>query len=458
MLKKSILVTALSFIVLSFGIKENDLVLMYEIHGSREKITFGKSIGFYPDIDGDGVDELVVGAQNGGDASQGEIFIFVSSGQKVKMFSSEAAFSMSGAYSGSNLGNYIESGCDINGDNINDLVISAAGERKNPGDILVFFGRERRGTFSDFVPDMIIHSLDKEEWFGFSVCTNGDFNGDGINDLVIGAPYATVNSVKECGKIYVFYGNKILKNQTTENADIVITGEDKEKLGNSVSFVQDINGDGKDELLAGAFYYFTEDNGYIGRSYIFYGGKKTQILTSSNSEYQINGESDFDFFGGVLSGLGDIDNDNKGDFIISSNSDGKAGSYTGKVYLFSGKSVTSKISAKNADLIYEGTYGYCALGSDFDNNNKSVYITGQGILNNPGAVGSLYRLEVNSFGNNGKNKFELLFKSRLRGSSYGNVVKAYDINRDGKKEIFVGAFLNDVNGEKSGSVYVYRTK
>ena len=231
MFRKILLVTVLSIIVLSFGIKDTELVLLYQIHGAREKITFGKSIGFYPDIDGDSVDELVVSAQNGGDASQGEIFIFLSSKQKVKMLSSEARFSMSGAYPGSNMGNNIESCFDINGDKINDLVISSAGNRKLPGDVLVFFGRELRGTFSDFVPDKIIHSLDKEEWFGFSVSTNGDFNGDGINDLAVGAPYAEVDEVKQCGKIYIFYGNKIIKNLTTENADVIISGQNKEKLG-----------------------------------------------------------------------------------------------------------------------------------------------------------------------------------------------------------------------------------
>ena len=459
MKKRTVLILLSVLVLSSFGLQQKgDLTLFYRISGEKDGLNFGKSIGFYPDIDGDRVDELVVGAPGAGQIGEGEVYIFFSSRQKNIMLNTEAALTLNGAYTGNMLGWKIDSGYDINGDNINDLIISGLGRKVNPGNVLVFYGKKGDITISNFQPDAVISSKDIEEFFGESICSNGDFNGDGINDLVVGADFLNSGKEPHTGKVYVFYGGLLVSSMTTDDADVIITGEKNEKLGNAVSFIGDINGDGKDELAAGAFMHENESGFILGRTYIFSWSGDQKNFKSSEALTVITGEKDMDCFGSNIYGLGDIDGDNAGDFVISANADGKAGQYTGKIYLFSGKTASSKISAKNADLIYEGNYAYCEMGSGFGLAGNRLFVTGLGKIQMPSAVGGLFCLDISSLKDEKKNRFELFYKSSAPGTGFGNELKVYDLDKDGKKEIFIGAFIDNINGDKSGSIYVYKTK
>jgi len=458
MFKRILILIFISVLILAFGVQKNEtLEPLFKIAGAKENTFFGKSIGFYSDIDHDGVSELVVGSDRGGKEDRGKVQIFLSSMMKKQMLNTEAAFTMEGPYPGNKLGWDIASENDINGDGIPDLIISGIGSKIVPGNIIIFYGKKDEEFSPNLSPEVVISSKSKNELFGWSICSNGDFNGDGINDIAVGATDTEVDSVTECGKVYIFFGKEFENNLTTENADFVIMGHNKEKLGNSVSFVKDTDGDGKDELLAGAFTHFTE-KGFVGRSYIIKGTETKGTFKTENSEYIIEGEEDFDFFGKQVIGINDIDNDGKGDFIISSNSNGEAGLYAGKVYIFSGKHVTSKISIENADLIYEGDYGFCSLGSSMDAVGNSIIISGQGSVQKKSVPGSVYKLVLNSLTDDKKNKFNLLIKNENLGSAFGNEVKFFDIDNDGKSEVFVAAYFDNINGEKSGSVYAYKIK
>ena len=105
-------------------------------------------------------------------------------------------------------------------------------------------------------------------YLGKSISSNGDFNGDGVNDLVIGANGAGENNQ---GRIYIFYGRKFTKNLFASDADLIINGEKRQdNFGWSISFDTDLNNDGKTDLLVGAM---TADNGFenSGTVYLFYG-------------------------------------------------------------------------------------------------------------------------------------------------------------------------------------------
>ncbi|MFC1725561.1 integrin alpha [candidate division KSB1 bacterium] len=459
MKKRTILTIIAVIFLLSFSLQQTGkLSLFYRISGDKKGILFGKSIGFYHDMDGDGVDEVAVGAPTAGKTGEGEVYIFFSSRQKNIMRSSEAALTLNGAYTGNMLGWMIDSGYDINGDNINDLMVSGLGNKVAPGNVLVFYGKNEGMPSSNFSPDVIITSENIEEFFGQSICSNGDFNGDGINDLVVGAGFLNSAKAPLTGKVYIFYGGKLENRLSTADADIEITGEKNEKLGNSVSFIGDINGDGKDELAAGAFMSEDDSGMILGRTYIFSYSEGKKDFISSDAGAAIAGENDMDNFGTSIYSLGDLDGDNLGDFIVSANSDGKAGRYTGKVYLFRGKTVSSNISAKNADLIYEGNYAYCEMGSGFGMLGNRLLITGPGKVQMPSSFGGLFCLDISSLKDKNKNKFELLYKSPAPGTGFGNEMKVYDLDKDGNKEIFVGAYIDNINGDKSGSIYVYKIK
>ncbi|MBA5249260.1 MAG: hypothetical protein FE834_06990, partial [Gammaproteobacteria bacterium] len=129
---------------------------------------------------------------------------------------------------------------------------------------------------------------------GRSVSSAGDVNGDGLDDLIIGAYYADSTGRTHAGKSYVVFGKT---NTTVINlSDIaqgtggfVINGEKaRDFSGYSVSSAGDVNGDGLDDLIVGAY----GANGYKGKSYVIFGKTDTKAINLSrlgdDSKYTID--------------------------------------------------------------------------------------------------------------------------------------------------------------------------
>ncbi len=105
------------------------------------------------------------------------------------------------------------------------------------------------------------NGLNTGENFGFTASNAGDVNGDGYDDIIVGA-YAYSSST---GRAYVYYGGIIMNNV----ADVIMTGEAaNSSFGISVSSAGDVNGDGYSDVIVGANGYSTN----TGRAYIFFGG------------------------------------------------------------------------------------------------------------------------------------------------------------------------------------------
>ena len=193
---------------------------------------------------------------------------------------------------------------DINHDGIDDLGIGAPGKgpfgvpSNFPGKVYVLFG----GQFAD-VAEVIESDLDGNNGFvingirggvipievgeaiwgdmaGADIDTAGDMNGDGIDDLLIGAPHSIINpSRKGVGQAYIVYGSSSAFQNTLQLADL--DGSNGFRINGtgtvdyyavSVSSAGDFNADGRDDLILGA-------SGQ-GESYVFYGRDTGSISAS----------------------------------------------------------------------------------------------------------------------------------------------------------------------------------
>ena len=200
------------------------------------------------DLNGDGIQDLIVGARFsdiGSTSSAGEVFVFLGG----RTFDAISDFTLRDPVPESNddFGTSLATG-DINGDGMDDLVVGAD-DSGNGGEAFVFLGGNAFNTASDFTlkyPGSETFAL-----FGAGAAI-GEVNGDGIKDIILTAPFADVGGVSNAGQVVVFLGGASFDT----NADFTLNPPPntvfRSDIGTSIT-TGDINGDHLDDVMIGSF-------------------------------------------------------------------------------------------------------------------------------------------------------------------------------------------------------------
>lgn len=247
---------------------------------------------------------------------------------------------------------------DVNNDGIDDLILGFPSYDETgsnaEGRVVVYYGRT---TFSGSITldamtatdGFIVTSTGKYAYTGTSIASAGDFNKDGIDDVIIGAPGKIVNSLNSVGEAYIVFGRNTPFPATfstaslTASTGVVFQGKlGYEEFGTTVNGLKDINKDGIEDVV------ITSRNGGLaktGAAYVVFGTTTSTGLISPNMilgsiGYQVfnDGSSSSNyFFGNDAGGIGDFNNDGTNDFIIGSIR--KASYYykNGNAYIFYGE-------------------------------------------------------------------------------------------------------------------------
>ena len=213
-------------------------------------------------------------------------------------------------------------GGDFDGDGYNDLLIGAY-KKDMPAFDSGAAWLHLGGPGLDGAPEFTFGGENWGDWFGSSMDWVGDLNADGYNDLAIGA--SRYPSLGDRGRVYVFFGGPALD----ATPDLVITGEALGDYCRSIAGVGDVNSDGFADLMVGA--YGNDEAGTdAGKAYIFFGGPSLDAVP----DIEMTGEMAGDCYGLSTAGLGDVNGDGVPDFAVGAYKSDAAGTDAGRVYVY----------------------------------------------------------------------------------------------------------------------------
>jgi len=290
------------------------------------------------DIDGDGTPDLVTGAYANATAATGAGTTYVVYGPITGSASLSTADAMlTGEAASDNAGRWASSDGDLDADGMADVVVGAYasdgdGSTADAGRAYVVYGAVS-GTLSLGDADAILTGEAAGNQAGYSLETGGDVDGDGYDDLLVGA-VAEATGGTNSGAVYLLYG-PLTGSASLSTADAKLTGaKNGDHAGARVAIVEDSNGDGRAELLVGAY---GEDTGgsNAGAAYIVYGAPAGNMSLSS-ADGRLIGEAANDKAGTSVATAGDVNGDGLVDFLTGAISEASGGANGGAAYLVLG--------------------------------------------------------------------------------------------------------------------------
>ncbi len=411
--------------------------LVWSQDGEAQDDRFGISVSGGADLDGDGFDDAVVGSWRhdgpaGIDAGKAYVYSPQSLAQ-LWIFDGEAA--------ADECGYAVAVAGDVNGDGTADVIVGAplhnAASGVDAGKAYVLSGPD--GTLLLSVTGEAVGDR-----FGFSVSGAGDVNGDGRADVIVGADRWNAPGALDAGKAYVY------ALPAAATAPLLLyswTGlAQQDNFGAAVAGAGDANGDGRSDLVVGAWRFDPPSGTNAGRVAVFSGLTGAPLFT-------FDGESPAAAFGAAVAGPGDTDGDGRADILVGAWGQASGGgTFAGRVYLYSG--LTGALLT-TADGLAPGD----ALGTsvsaagDVDGDGFADYAAGA-----PSQNGQTGRIYVFRGGPAPIPPPPLLFEqggealADFFGTGLG---PGGDMDGDGFGEVSVGAHFHDVGTGDVGKAYAY---
>jgi hypothetical protein len=330
----------------------------------------------------------------------------------------------------------------------------AEGEGPAGGVVHVFSAAERGETLVSAAAAVLLGETGSEA--GKALAGGVDVNGDGMEDLLVGGYHGADGA----GLAWLVYG-PISGQHSLSTVGVRIEGERANDFsGHSVDFVGDVDGDGMQEVLIGAYHRNVAGEGtYEGAAYLV--DPVASGIQSLDDAVRILGSSEGSEAGYAVAGPGDMDGDGLAEVVIGARYDGTGGEYAGAVYVVAGPA-TGITTVADADAAWTGEAAGAYAGSalsragDVNGDGLADLLVGSRRQDGAGDSSGAAHLVVGPFGSGGN---LLDATARLLGINAGDragwaVADGGDFNGDGFDDIWVGAPRNGEALRVAGAAYL----
>jgi hypothetical protein len=308
------------------------------------------------DLDGDGVDDLVIPAP--ADASgRGAVFVFRGRSDVLTLdgaTTADADFTFTGVNArvggtpGDLFGTAAATG-DVNGDGVADLVVGASRADGQRGAVYVFFGGPGFASRSAAEADAVLSAVTDVGLMGVTVLL-ADVTRDGVADVVVGAPGTQFSQFEtEAGAVYVFPGGPAFADATAGDAvGRVRCTQYGAALGTALA-LGDVTGDGVPDLAIGSDEFQREGDGSV---YVLPDASTIVDELVPGAGFRITSSTSLAQFGDALA-IGDVNGDGLSDLVAGMpgfSPTAPFGPYRGRVFVFHGNASFGSGNTASANL------------------------------------------------------------------------------------------------------------
>ncbi|MCJ7739318.1 MAG: FG-GAP-like repeat-containing protein [Anaerolineae bacterium] len=422
--------------------------MAWRVTGATAGAHLGRSVATAGDVNGDGYADVIVGAPhyNGGQVDEGAAYVYLGSAAGLAATWDNAD---EGNQTSAWFGQSVACAGDVNGDGYADVVVGAplyTNGQTEEGRAFLWYGS---ASGISATRDWLAEGNAAGAWYGYSVATAGDVNGDGYSDLVVGA----YGNASQAGTVFVYHGGPDMPSQTANWTKR--SNQEGAHFGWSVGTAGDVNGDGYADIIVGAPLW---DAGQTNEGGVWiYRGAEGGLVSAPYwyKQSDLAGAQ----FGWSVGTAGDVNGDGYADIIVGTPVWNGGQASEGGAWVYHGSS-SGVISApawyKDSDQV-GAQFGYAvATAGDINDDGYADVIVGAPLMDHGQTDEGLAWLYLGSSTGLSTTPVRYL-ESDHAGAQFGfSVGTAGDVNADGYSDILVGApyWEDDVTNEGRSWLYL----